>query len=138
MSGLERYWLTTPTGRRPLDGSFVPDTFRPAVITRNLVRARGYLDVFDLSDGLPDPVPIVLKGLARAATEAELSRLLALWAADARAASLIDRDGRNGTALQGGSLIAVPLKTNSRFATVTITLISTQVTDPASLSPYFF
>ena len=138
MSGLERYWLTTPTGRRPLDGSFSPDIFRPATITRNLVRARGYPDVFDLSDGLPDPVPIVLKGLARAGTEAELSRLLALWAADARAASLIDRDGRNKTDLQGGSLIAVPIKTNSRFAAVTITLIPTRVTDPASLSPYFF
>ncbi|GAA4015524.1 hypothetical protein GCM10022631_29500 [Deinococcus rubellus] len=134
----ERYWLTTPTGRRPLPRTLAPDSLAPTARTRTLVRAYGYLDVLDLSDGLPDPVPIILKGLVHAASEAELSRRLDQMAADARSATLLDREHRNPTALIGGSLVASAYKSNTRFALVTLTLTPAKVPDPASLSPDFF
>lgn len=134
----ERFWLTTPTGRRALPQTFAVEMLRPTVITRTLVRATGYLDILDLSDGLPDAALIILKGLVRAASEAELSKRLAQMAADALSATLLDRDHRNPTPLIGGSLTASAYKGNTRFALVTLTLTPAKVPDPASLSPNFF
>ena len=127
MSG-ERYWITANGYRVALPGTFRPSTLSPRTVSYNLVRARGYTEVYDLSDGLPDPAPLVLVGEMEAATEAALAADLETWAAHVRDATSVDRDGRRPMVCRGGSLVAVPAdESDSTRATVTITLILASV-----------
>lgn len=123
----ERYYLTAGGVRSALPASFKPSTLSPRAPSFNLVRARGSTEVFDLSDGLPDPQPFVLVGRMKAANEAGLSALLASWAAHVKACTALDRDGRRTDACKGGALVAVPIGENSAEAEVTITLILANV-----------
>lgn len=126
MSG-ERYYFQTPSGRVAIDGTFKPESLSPRQVSHNLVRARNFTEVFDLSDGLPDPSPVVLTGFMEAASEAQLSRDINTLDAMVRSASAFDRAGRNVTGLKGASVVAVPVSDDSRKAQVTITLIPAAV-----------
>ncbi|AWN23998.1 hypothetical protein DKM44_12790 [Deinococcus irradiatisoli] len=142
----ERFHLHTPSrpsGIIELNATYVPAVLSPAATTPNLVRARGYRKVYDLSDGLADPTPIIFTGYERADSEAELSRLLSELRADIRAAVSVDRDGRVPVPVQGGTMIAVPITDDSASPTglidstqalVTITLVPAMVPD---LDSYF-
>lgn len=143
----ECYWLLTPDGEVAL-----PQTLRPAALaitqaSPNLVRARGYPQLYDLSDGLPDPAPIVLQGTVigvhgeRFRSERELS----LWLADlrrmVRAAYGLRRDDREPVTLHPGTgfVHAVPMgRGPSCWAEVSIHLVPAEVPDPDSDSPYFW
>ena len=112
-------------------------------MTRNLVRARGYRDVYDLSDGLPDPAPDTLTCQVWADTEDALASVLAEMQRRVRTATRLGRDSdtapgvsRWEAALLGGSLLAVPGDV-STVATVTLTVIRAQVPDVDGISPYF-
>ena len=137
MSG-ERYWLHTPQGRVPLPQSMRPDVFLPMTITPNLVRARGYRAVFDLSDGLPDPEAWVMKGEVFAESEAHLSLLVKDLRRQVRAATAIDRDERRTWAIQGAYLQATTVSGDSRRGLLTLTLVLEQVPDPDDESEYDF
>lgn len=136
MSG-ERYWLHTPTGRQPLPGSLRPSTLSPMAVTPRLERARGYRQVFDLSDGLPDPVPVTLTGEVECSTEAELSAYLTELHGQLRVATAFDRDERRVLPLLSASLIAVPVNEDSNRAALTVTLLLAEVPDPNSDDPYW-
>ncbi|KEF35461.1 hypothetical protein RDMS_01525 [Deinococcus sp. RL] len=142
----EHYWLLTPDGEVAL-----PQTLRPAALaltqaSPNLVRARGYTQVYDLSDGLPAPASIVLQGTVigvhgeRFRSERELSLYLADLNRAVRAATHIRRDDREPVALQpGGFLHAVPMgRGPSCWAEVSLHLIPAEVPDPDSDSPLFW
>lgn len=62
----ERYYLITPSGDIPLDGTLRPQQLAPTAVSRNLVRARGHTRIYDLSDGLPEPAATVLVGTLNA------------------------------------------------------------------------
>lgn len=134
MSG-ERYHVTAGSVRSALPGSFRPSSLSPRAVSFNLVRGRGQTEVWDLSDGLPDPAPLVLVGVMEADTEAALSQMLQSWADHIRAATSVDRDGRQPQACKGGSLVAVPRSDDSTQAEVTITLILAYVPQGGA---YFF
>ncbi|EYB69041.1 hypothetical protein DEIPH_ctg011orf0004 [Deinococcus phoenicis] len=134
----ERYWLTTPNGRIPLPGTLTPSALSLTAVSHNLVRGRGYRDVTDLSDGLPDPVPLTLTGEVRFKTEAELSLSLRELQQALRAATAIDRDGRGEVALASSSLLAVPAGSHSGRAALTVTLILASVPDPDSTDSFFW
>lgn len=130
MSG-ERYWLHTPQGRLPLPGSLKPTGTSPWTITHNLVRARGYREIYDTSDGLPDPVPRVLTGEVEFNTEEEADLFIAQLRRDLRAATAYDRDGRKPIPLQGASVVDAPADDrNSAKRLLTVTLLPTHVPDP--------
>lgn len=138
MSG-ERFWLSTPGGRIALPGTLRPNVLRPTARSPNLVRARGYRQTYDLSDNLPDPVPVTLTGEVEYRTEEELSRALAELRRDLRAATAIDRDGREPYELLSASVLAVPSEgDNSARATLTVTLILSEVPDPDEDSTFFW
>lgn len=129
----ERYWVKTPDSRVELPGTLKPDKLAPYTTTRNLVRARGFRQVSDLSDGLPDPEVMTLTGKVYARTEAELSLLLRELRRNLRRATHFDRDGRRETALLGADLVGEPTEEGlSWMAVITITLIFAEVPDPDS------
>ncbi|KQR33114.1 hypothetical protein [Deinococcus sp. Leaf326] len=129
----EQYWITTPEKRRALPGTLKPEKLAPFTTTRNLVRAHGFRQTFDLSDGLPDPEAMTLTGKVYAESEAALSLWLRELRQDLRRATSYDRDGRRETPLLGADLVGVP--TEERFswmANLTLTLILAEVPDPDS------
>lgn len=128
----ERYMLTTPGGDYVLDGTFKPAQLSPTTRSHNLVRARGYRQVYDLHDGLPDPVPITLTGRMEASSEDELALLLRELRGAARTATALTRNDRTPVALLGASVLAVPISDDSNEAQVTITLIPASVPDEDS------
>lgn len=128
----ERYVLTTSGGEYVLDGTFRPAQLAPTGRSHNLVRARGYRQVYDLSDGLPDPVPIVLTGVLERATEDELSLELRELRGAVRAATLLSRNDRPGVGILGASMLSVPVGDDSNVAQVTLTLIPAEVPDEGS------
>lgn len=137
----ERYYLTTPTGRYPLPGTFKPNVLRPTGYTPNLVRPRGSRRVYDLGDGLPEPQPFLLSGPMEAATEAQMSEDLANLRRIVSTSSAIDRDGREPEFLIGASILATPHPDepeNSAKAFVTVAVILQNVPDPARVSRSFF
>lgn len=125
----ERYTLSTPAGEYVLDGTFKPSQLSPTARTHNLVRARGYREIYDLHDGLPDPVPITLTGTLERGSEDELSLELRELRGALRAATAITRNDRAPVALLGASVLAVPAGDDSNVAQVTITLIPASVPD---------
>lgn len=129
MDKSERYVLTTPAGDYVLDGTFRPAQLAPTAQSHNLVRARGYRQVYDLSDGLPDPVPIVLTGTLERGTEDELSLELRELRGAVRVATLLSRNDRPGAPIVGGSMLTVPVGDDSNVAAVTLTLIPAAVPD---------
>lgn len=128
----ERYVLSTPTGEHVLDGTFRPGQMSPTARSHNLVRARGYRQIYDLSDGLPDPAPITLTGTLDAVTEDELSLLLRELRAAVRSATALTRNDRVSVPLLGASMLAAPNGDYSNSASVTLTLIPAAVPDEAS------
>lgn len=139
------YYIKNAGGTRyDLPSSLRPGLFAPATRSPNLYRARGYLTVYDLSDGLPDPVPITLSGMVTAAHEDALSSLLTdlqyrLNAAVklGRTSSVTPSSTRWEIDVLGGSMIAVPVSDDATDAELTLTLIPAQVPDPSSLSAYW-
>ena len=132
--GGERYALHTPGGLWETPGTMRPvDALPPYATGSNLVRARGYLELYDLADGLPDPVPLVYTGSLEAETEAELSLLQREFRRRVRTATAISRDGRNVTGVQSGSLVFVSDAEGSQRCTFTLTLIPFSVPDPDDL-----
>lgn len=125
----ERYMLTTPGGDYVLDGTFKPAQLSPTTRSHNLVRARGYREVYDLSDGLPDPVPITLTGTVERGSEDELAADLRELRTAARTATAITRNDRTPVPLLGASVLAVPTGDDSNEAQVTLTFIPTRVPD---------
>lgn len=145
MSG-ERYYITAGGVRSALPGNFRPSTLSVRGVSFNLVRARGQTEVFDLSDGLPDPAPFVLTGVMEAASEAALSTLLQTWRNHVAGATAYDRNNRESRVVKGGALVAVPIEETvpapggrrvqpSNKAQVTITLIEAYV--PTTGAYYF-
>lgn len=143
----ERYHLGVGSRVVTLPRSTKPSTLLPVTPSRNLVRARGYLKVHDLSDGLPDPADIVLTARVMFRTEAELSAFLATLHRDIRSASSVWR-GPQGQSqaqsrrppifLQGGHLIASPAGAHSGAAELVINLKPDRMPDPAAITSYFF
>lgn len=125
----ERYVLTTPQGEYVLDGTFRPSQLSPTARTPRLERARGYRQVVDLSDGLPDPAPLVLVGDMEAETEDELALALRELRRAARTATAITRNDRTPVPLLGASMVDVPSSDYSNAAQVTLTLIPAEVPD---------
>lgn len=123
----ERFFLVIPSGDVPLDASFRPQVLAPTAATPNLVRARNYTRIFDLSDGLPDPVPRVLTGTMQAPTETELSQALASLRGTIQICTAVRRDTRPAVAISGASMVAAPIDDDSTQASVTITLIPTHL-----------
>jgi hypothetical protein len=131
MSESEHYWLHTVQGRVPLPRTLRPGQHLPTGRTPNLVRARGYREVYDLSDGLPDPAPLTLSGVLECESEDALSLALAELRRQLRATFAFDRDGRRVMPVLGVSLISTPTESDdSSKASLTITLIPASVPDP--------
>lgn len=128
----ERYILSTPQGEYVLDGSFKPSSLSPTATSPNLVRARGYRQIYDLSDGLPDPVPIVLTGTVEASNEDDLALMLRELRGAVKAATRLTRNDRPGVTVLGGSMLAVPIDEDSNHASVTVTLIPAAVPNEGS------
>lgn len=128
----ERYVLTTPQSEYVLDGSFRPAQMAPTARAHNLVRARGYRRVFDLSDGISDPAPLVLTGTLEAATEDALALTLRELRRAVRTVTALTRNDRTPVPLLGASMVAVPQGDYSNAAQVTLTLIPAEVPDEAN------
>lgn len=131
------YYLHTPGGRVALDGTFAPTGYRMTQTSSNLVRARGYRDMIDLSDGLPDPVPFQLSGEIRFRSESELSLALTELNTLVRSATAVSRDERAPIPISGASLYASPPGRNSGVAAVTLTFIPAEVPDPNVVGHFF-
>lgn len=132
MSG-ERYYLHNPAASPAW--CELPGTFRPgstAPVSVNLVRARGYTDVFNLSDLLPDPVVETLTGVWEAEDEARLRAELLWWTWFVAGCTQYRRADQPPDDVQGGSLVWAPLGDESEYANVTITLIPKRVKDPCT------
>ena len=125
----ERYVLTTPSGEYVLHGTFKPSQLSPTARAHNLVRARGCREIYDLHDGLPDPVPITLTGTLERGSEDELAADLRELRTAARTATAITRNDRTPVPLLGASVLAVPAGDDSNEAQVTVTLIPASVPD---------
>lgn len=131
MSGEYYYLYNAAVGWRDLPGTMRP-AGASAPIASNLVRARGYLEIYNLADGLPDPVPVQLTGAWEAEDEHRLSAELEWWSWFVHGCTQYRRDNRPPDDVQGGSLIWAPIDDASNFATVTITLIPKRVRNPAT------
>lgn len=131
MSGDERYYLGGTATQFKLPASTKPSTLRPTAVPRNLVRARGHTRVIDLSDGLPDPAPIVLTARVVFPTERELSAYLAGLHVVVRGCTSVwrgDASGQRGVTLcQGGDMVASPIEGHSGAAEIVISLVPSQV-----------
>lgn len=141
------YWLTTPHGEYPLPRTLRPQKLAHTARTLSLQRARGYPDVYDLADNLPDPVPVILQGpIVRDPhggmfrTEEELSRYLAELEQALMTATAINREGREPVPLTLTSFVdAAPLGNgHSCWADVTITLVPAKVRTPGQLRAFFW
>ena len=133
----ERYFLTTAQGRYPLPGAMRRSTLQNSAPTPNLQRGRNQTQIYDLSDGLPDPQPITLSGRVRYSSEGELMSELARLEDVVRSATAFDREGRNPEGIQGGALVAVPVSDYSGEAEITIALIPTSVRRYTAGAAYF-
>lgn len=132
MPGL-RYRLNCPDGDWELPGTMMPQTlmFEPP---QRLVRAFGYRQVYDLSDGLSAAEPLVLKGLLVTESEEELSLTLREWQRRAQVATGFDRGGRASTPLLSAVVFAAPSGNASNLATMTVRLTLLNVMDNADLT----
>ena len=138
------YYLTIAGEKVPLPKTLVPSQFAPTQTSHNLARARGYRTVYDLSDGLPDPQPLILTGIVEAAHEDALSSLLTTLRRNVRTAKAVGRyssevpsQSRWEAALIASSMLAVPASDCPSDALVTLTLVLAEVPDVDGLAPYW-
>lgn len=125
----ELFYLYHPAvGWRELPGTFRQGSTPP--VATNLVRARGYTAVFNLADGLPDPVADTLTGLWEEADEARLRAVLGWWTWFVTGCTRKKRGEQPEEVVQGGSLVWAPAGDESEYANVNITLIPKHVHDP--------
>lgn len=111
----------------------LPGTFREGSsppVSLNLVRARGYTQVFNLADGLPDPVAPTLTGLWEEEDEARLRAAMAWWTWLVSGCDKKRRGEQPEELVQGGVLVWAPAGDEAEFANVSIILIPKHVHDP--------